>query len=233
MAVGLGKLFGFKFIENFNYPYLCQSISEFWRRWHISLSTWFRDYLYIPLGGNRVSKPRHYFNLVTVFFICGIWHGAGWTFALWGLYQGGFVVLEHTRFGLVLKKMPRPLRHLYALTAVLMGFVVFRTDTLSHAMSFYVAMLGFADATAAQPLERYLTNQAGWAIALGILFSTPVWSWVRRIWGESLRMVAVPLRPVIYVASGILQTIVTLFLFMVSSAWMAGGTYNPFIYFRF
>src|SRR6476661_1478866 len=111
MAIGLGKMFGFRFPENFNYPYISQSIKDFWRRWHISLSSWFRDYLYIPLGGNRCSEKRGYSNLLIVFFLCGLWHGASWTFVIWGLYHGFFLVLERLRFGQVQESLWRPLRH--------------------------------------------------------------------------------------------------------------------------
>ena len=136
MAVGLGKMFGFEFIENFNFPYISQSIKEFWRRWHISLSTWFRDYLYIPLGGNRCSKMRNYFNLIIVFFLCGLWHGATWPFVIWGLYHGLFLLLEKTRFGILVDKMPRPFRHVYAVLVIMCGWVLFRSDTISQAMIF-------------------------------------------------------------------------------------------------
>src|SRR5262249_44045038 len=122
MAVGMGKMFGFEFIENFRFPYISQSIRGFLRRWHISLSSWFRDYLYIPLGGNRVSEPRTYLNLLIVFFLCGLWHGASWMFVAWGLYHGIFLVLERTRFGVAIDKCPRPLRHAYALLVVMMGW---------------------------------------------------------------------------------------------------------------
>ena len=129
MAVGLGKMFGFEFMENFNYPYISQSIREFWRRWHISLSSWFRDYLYIPLGGNRCSETRNHLNLLIVFFLCGLWHGASWTFVIWGLYHGFFIVLEHAGLGRVLDRQARPLRHSYALLVVLVGWVIFRAPT--------------------------------------------------------------------------------------------------------
>ena len=118
MAIGLGKTFGFEFPENFNYPYISQSVQEFWRRWHISLSTWFRDYLYIPLGGNRCSSAKQYRNLIVVFVLCGFWHGASWNFILWGLWYGLFLVLERLEFGQVLRRAWRPLRHCYALAVV-------------------------------------------------------------------------------------------------------------------
>lgn len=169
MAVGLGKMFGFKFIENFNYPYISQSIREFWRRWHISLSTWFRDYLYIPLGGSQVSEPRTYFNLLTVFFLCGLWHGASWNFAVWGLYYGAFLVLERTRVGAWIDALPRPFRHGYAVLVVMCGWVRFRADTWPHAMGYFGALSGLGPDALAQPLEQYATKQVLWSLGLGLL----------------------------------------------------------------
>src|SRR6185436_9027443 len=146
MAIGLAQLFGFRFKENFNYPYVSQSIQEFWRRWHISLSAWFRDYLYVPLGGNRVAPGRVYLNLVTVFFLCGLWHGASWTFVVWGLYHGAFLVLERLGLAAWLGRMPRALRHVYALLVVMVGWVFFRAESLSAAAGLLQAMAGFSPA---------------------------------------------------------------------------------------
>ena len=133
MAIGLAKLFGIDFLENFNYPYAARSITEFWRRWHISLSSWFRDYLYIPLGGNRCGRVRNYVNLVTVFFLCGLWHGASWTFAAWGLFHGAFLVLERMKAGRMIDSLWSPVRHLYTLLVVSVGWVLFRADTVPQA----------------------------------------------------------------------------------------------------
>src|SRR5262245_5148881 len=139
MAIGLGRMFGFRFPENFRWPYVAASVQEFWRRWHISLSTWFRDYLYIPLGGNRVSPARRYRNLVTVFFLCGLWHGASWNFVIWGLWHGTFLVIE--RVASSGERRGRPfLSHVYTLVVVMIGWVFFRADTLSHAVAFLGAM---------------------------------------------------------------------------------------------
>src|SRR5262249_27762906 len=142
MAIGLAKMFGFQFKENFNYPYIAASVTDFWRRWHISLSTWYRDYLYIPLGGNRHGKARLYFNLVTVFFLCGLWHGASWTFILWGLFHGTFLVLERMGLGQLLEKAWAPVRHLYALLVVMVGWVLFKATTFSQALAYLGAMVG-------------------------------------------------------------------------------------------
>ncbi|HXX56645.1 MAG TPA: MBOAT family O-acyltransferase [Nitrospirota bacterium] len=234
MAVGLGKMFGFEFLENFNFPYISQSIRDFWRRWHISLSTWFRDYLYIPLGGNRRSELRTYFNLIIVFFLCGLWHGASWPFVIWGLYHGLFLVLERTRFGSLVDKMPRPMRHLYALFVVTLGWVLFRSETLSQAMGFFNAMFGFCSASGAtQPLARYVTRQVAWSIGLGILFSAPLWPWIRDRYGRLVEAAPESLQVPVFATGLFLETLLFVALLVISSAWLAGGTYNPFIYYRF
>ena len=140
MAIGLGRMFGFEILENFNYPYISSSIREFWRRWHISLTNWFRDYLYIPLGGNRGTPARTYLNLLTVFFLCGLWHGASWTFVVWGLYHGAFLILERLKFGKLLNSAWSPVRHLYTILVFMVGWVFFRSDTLPYALEFLKAM---------------------------------------------------------------------------------------------
>jgi alginate O-acetyltransferase complex protein AlgI len=234
MAVGLGKMFGFEFLENFNFPYISQSIRDFWHRWHISLSTWFRDYLYIPLGGNRCSTIRNYFNLVVVFFLCGLWHGATWPFVIWGLYHGMFLLMEKTAFGILLDKMPRLLRHIYALLVVMCGWVLFRSDTFSQAMTFFNAMLGLDHAaTAAQPLARYVNRQVLWSIGIGIVFSAPLWPWIRDRYGKMAAAAPEPLQAPTHIAGMLLETLLAATLLLISSALLASGTYNPFIYYRF
>ncbi|MCA9436557.1 MAG: MBOAT family protein [Candidatus Omnitrophica bacterium] len=235
MAIGLGRMFGFNYLENFNYPYIAQSIQDFWRRWHISLSTWFRDYLYIPLGGSRGSGARTYFNLVTVFFLCGFWHGASFTFIAWGLYHGFFLVIERVGLLRFLSRMPRGVRHAYAVLVVMGGWVLFRcAGKFAQAIAFYQAMVGLGQGTGEQyGLDMVLTADISLAILIGIFFSAPVLpylhQWVRdrihgsgsvgRILGEagfsSLRVIG-------------LAT-----LFGLSAMWLSAGTHNPFIYFRF
>jgi alginate O-acetyltransferase complex protein AlgI len=234
MAVGLGKMFGFEFLENFNFPYVSQSIRDFWHRWHISLSTWFRDYLYIPLGGNRCSTMRNYFNLFVVFFLCGLWHGATWPFVIWGLYHGMFLFLEKTAFGLFVDKMPRPFRHIYAVLVIMCGWVFFRSDTVSQAMTFFNAMLGLDHAaTVAQPIARYVNRQVLWSIGIGILFSTPLWPWIRDLYGKMVEATPEPFQAHTQFTGLILESLLVTTLFLISSAWLASGTYNPFIYYRF
>jgi alginate O-acetyltransferase complex protein AlgI len=234
MAVGLGKMFGFEFMENFNFPYVSQSIKEFWRRWHISLSSWFRDYLYIPLGGNRCPLWRNHLNLVIVFFLCGLWHGASWTFVIWGLYHGVFLVLERTRFGKAVEGLWRPLRHGYALLVVMMGWVLFRAATFSEAVIFLQNMAGFSTTgVVSQPIGRYLNQQVVWSVALGLLFSMPAWPALRTLAGRIARQATGRAQVAAQAAGLVVETAVLVVLLLVSAAWLAGGTYNPFIYFRF
>lgn len=233
MAVGLGKMFGFKFMENFNFPYTAQSIRDFWRRWHISLSTWFRDYVYIPLGGNRVSAGRNHFNLVMVFFLCGLWHGASWTFVVWGLCHGIFLVLERTGWGAALEKMPRPLRHVYALFVVMMCWVLFRADSFSGAANYFAALFGGARIRQAQPWQRYATNEVLWALCLGAAFSLPLWGGIKNLGLKLSRLVPEQFHWAYFGMGQLIEIVLVVGLLLISSAWLAGGTYNPFIYFRF
>ena len=233
MAVGMGKMFGFRFLENFNFPYTAQSIRDFWRRWHMSLSMWFRDYLYIPLGGNRVSEARTNLNLVTVFFLCGLWHGASWTFVVWGLYHGIFLVVERTRFGGWLEKIPRPLRHGYAVFVVMMGWVLFRANSYAEAQHYFLALAGLNPAFAAQPLARYLTNESIWALAFGIPFCGPLWVKINHLCARLAQATPAKLQAGIQIFGAVLEVVVVIGLLLVSAIWLAGGTYNPFIYYRF
>jgi alginate O-acetyltransferase complex protein AlgI len=224
MAIGLAKMFGFDFKENFNYPYVSRSITEFWRRWHISLSSWFRDYLYIPLGGNRRGALRTYANLLAVFFLCGLWHGASWAFVCWGLYHGGFLVLERAGLGRRLESAPAPLRHAYALLGVLVGWVFFRANSFAHAASFLTAMAGLSPATAVEYLPAaYLGSDVVLALLAGVIASAPLVPWLRRLPWEGWQEAAL---------AGVSVAAQALLL-LASMMMLAGGTYNPFIYFRF
>jgi len=179
MAIGLARLFGFRFPENFNYPYIARSMTEFWRRWHISLSTWFRDYLYVPLGGNRHGSARTYLNLWLVFFLCGLWHGAAWTFVAWGLYHGSFLVLERLGLGRRLESLWTPARHAYTILAVMVGWVFFRSETLQQAGSFLSAMAGFASGSGLeQHVGLHLNAMVAVALAAGVLGSAPLLPWL-------------------------------------------------------
>ncbi len=233
MAVGLGKMFGFQFIENFNFPYTAQSIQDFWRRWHISLSSWFRDYVYIPLGGNRVSPWRNHLNLIAVFFLCGLWHGANWTFVAWGLFHGLFLVLEKTPWGIRLQQFPRPARHLYTLFVVMLGWVLFRADTFSGAADFFAALFGLGHVVQAQPWHRYTGNEVLWALGLGAAFSMPLWSVVKSVGVKVGNFLPPPIQSLYFGLGQIIELVLLVALLLISAAWLAGGTYNPFIYFRF
>ena len=245
MAIGLGRMFGFRFPENFRWPYVATSVTAFWRRWHISLSTWFRDYLYIPLGGNRVGPARRYANLVTVFFLCGLWHGASWNFVIWGLWHGTFLVIERVSGGIrnrvgnrIRNRIRNPQSaihndagvlnwpiwpHAYTLAIVMIGWVFFRAETLTGAIAFLKSLVGL---TAAAPtpytVAWYLTPELWIALAAGAIGSTP---WVPALAAriDDGRSWSLPL----------LNTAALTVLLVLSIMSMAARTYNPFIYFRF
>ncbi len=228
MAIGLGRMFGFHFLENFNYPYISQSITEFWRRWHISLSSWFRDYLYIPLGGNRGGPLRTYANLVIVFFLCGLWHGASGSFVFWGLFHGAFLVIERIGLKRVLERAPRVVRHVYLLVVVLVGWVFFNARDLDFAFHFLGAMAGFApeDAGSVHHAGLYLDSLVATALVAGTIGAMP---WLPRLlaWRADLGSGVTRLG---LDAAGLVLTLAVLLL---SAMEMTASSYNPFIYFRF
>ena len=224
MAIGLGRMFGFTFQENFNYPYISCSVQEFWRRWHISLSTWFKEYLYIPLGGNRKGRVRTYVNKLFVFFCTGLWHGADWTFVIWGLYHGLFLLLEGI---LPVKRLPRALGHVYTMLVVCAGFVIFRADTLSQGAALIGKM--FTGLPAGRDTMGFALQQINPLLVLVLVIclfaSCPLKSLRSRLPGRWEKILARVGNPSAYVCS-----IALLVLCMLS---LSGGTYNPFIYFRF
>ena len=221
MAIGLGKIFGFEFQENFDDPYMAHSIQNFWRRWHISLSSWFREYLYIPLGGSKKGKGRTYVNLLIVFFITGLWHGAGWTFVLWGLYHGLFSIIERLGLKKLLNRR-RALGHIYALLVVAFGWVLFRADSLAQAALFYERMLlPFQSLNTAVSLRQVFGNGAVIAAAIGILGCGIVKRFGHEMgltdkWKNSYAEIAF-----------------CALIMVFSIVLLASNTYNPFIYFRF
>ena len=228
MAIGLMRMFGFRILENFNLPYVARSVREFWRRWHISLSNWFRDYLYVPLGGNRRGAARGWANLVVVFLLCGLWHGASWPFVLWGAWHGLFLVAERAGLERALLRLGR-LRHVYALAAVIGGWVLFRCETLAQALVYYGALAGAAAGDPdRQPLLRHLDPLVLATLAAGVFGAT---AWPRRIGA---------LRDALAARGGSVGTLVLgadvtwlVGVGIAAAAWLAAGTYNPFIYFRF
>ena len=217
MAIGLGKMFGFKFPENFNYPYISRSATEFWRRWHISMGSWFRDYVYIPLGGNRVEKPRWIFNLFAVWALTGIWHGANWTFLCWGLFYFVLLLLEKvTGFAEKLGIFA----HIYAMIAVIVGWAMFRSDSISAGIG-YIGMMFGVGANGAVDETFWYYCQNGWKVlALAMLLSLPFWPWLKeKIAAKEL------------VQKG--EPVLAVGIFLLSLLVSISTTYNPFIYFNF
>lgn len=223
MAIGLGKIFGFHFLENFNYPYIAKSIKEFWRRWHISLSTWFRDYLYIPLGGNRKGVYRTYINLIIVFFLTGLWHGAEWTFILWGLYHGAFLILERIGFDKYIEGFK--IGNIYTLCVVMIGWVIFRSPDIKYAAGFIKLLFSFSfsDRISYEAM-RYIDTEFLMFLFTGMLFSMPVIPYIyNRIKRTDISYTR--RRLILY-----FNSLSVLFLCIV---YLSKGSYNPFIYFRF
>ncbi|MBQ7172131.1 MAG: MBOAT family protein [Clostridia bacterium] len=215
MAIGLGRMLGFEFCENFNYPYIAESVTDFWRRWHISLSTWFRDYVYIPLGGNRVTRARHVLNLMTVWLLTGLWHGASWNFVLWGVYYGVFLILEKYLWGKALSKAPKILRHLYTLTLVVFGWFIFASADLASPAG-YLASL-FSGGTAAYDVLRSVV-----VLLLLALFSTP---YPRRALAAFRARRGRPAEAAV--------TVLVFLVFFFSVAALVASDYSPFLYTRF
>ena len=223
MAIGLGSIFGFKFLENFNYPYISKSITEFWRRWHISLSTWFKEYLYIPLGGNRVNKKRNYFNLLIVFFATGIWHGASWNFVLWGLWHGMFIIFEKiTAFEKVKDGIKiRFLQHIYTIFVVIIGWIMFRAENMNYAWNYIKNMFGLIkNHQEIYKFVYYIDNIQITVFIVAFICAMPTFRDMLRIKYR-------------YRIQHALVNVWIIALFVISTAAIAASTYNPFIYFRF
>ena len=221
MAIGLGLMLGFTFPENFNYPYIARSIRDFWRRWHMSLTAWLRDYLYIPLGGSRVAAPRIAFNLITVFLLCGLWHGASWNFIIWGGWHGAFIILERGSFGRVLYKLPAYFQHFYLLLVVTIGWVFFRSESLAQALSLLQALSGFQGWTNdLYPVQLYLSGETPMAGLAGCVLSMPIFQMIKARLEEGVQGFVIRL------------SLMSLLLYG-SFMKISSGTYNPFLYFRF
>ncbi|HHO76596.1 MAG TPA: MBOAT family protein [Deltaproteobacteria bacterium] len=234
MAIGLGRMFGFHFLENFNYPYISRSIREFWRRWHISLSNWLRDYLYVSLGGNRKGYARTYLNLIIVFTLCGLWHGASWTFVLWGLYHGFFLVLERTRIGGMLAGTHKPLQYLWTLFIVIIGWVIFRSETFAYACGYIGAMFGFGQGSAARnPIGIFLDTKAMIEIGFAIALSMPVYPFLARLKAAIVQQLPHKLGSGLNAGAYLVEYLVIVSLVYADIISLAAGVYNPFIYFRF
>lgn len=227
MAIGLGRIFGFHFEENFNFPYISKSVNEFWRRWHISLSTWFRDYIYIPLGGNRKGTVRMFFNMFIVWGLTGIWHGAEWNFLLWGLYYFIFLSMEKLFLSKWLDKIPRVFGHIYTIIIVIIGWVLFRCDDgLMHCISYVKAMFSFRITSRGLDLAALYIGKYGVYLFVGIVCSIPLYRAIQYSINERLSEKAKP-------AIAALGYTFVMGLFLVSVLYLVNSTYNPFIYFRF
>jgi alginate O-acetyltransferase complex protein AlgI len=234
MAVGLGRMLGFEFTENFHYPYAAHSMQDFWRRWHISLSSWLRDYVYIPLGGSRGSTFRTYFNLVMVFFLCGLWHGACWSFVLWGLYHGLLLVIE--RVGLLRweSRLGSIVGRAYTLLAVMVGWILFRSESVATTVAYLWAMVGLGPSSAAgESVAWYATVDVQLGILAGVLFATPVVPNLLARFHDTLARGPAPLAGTWITAASTIRAAWLLSLLATCSALLVAGTHNPFIYFRF
>ncbi|CAN7396601.1 MBOAT family protein [Phenylobacterium sp. LjRoot225] len=235
MAIGLAFLLGFTFPKNFDHPYVSRSLTEFWRRWHISLSSWFRDYVYIPLGGNRAGRLKTVRNLLVVFLLTGLWHGAAWNFIAWGLYHGGFLLLERFGLGKALKRTPRVVAHAYALLAVLFGWVLFRANSLGDALHYWRTMVDLRAVQAPDiALRLQLNNEVLAALAAGCVFAMPVLPWLAaRL--RAPRLTPSPHLPARLDTHGVHVLSATLLVpgLVLSLAKLAGSSLNPFLYFRF
>lgn len=233
MAVGLGLMLGIKFPKNFNFPYISKSITEFWRRWHITLSLWFRDYLYIPLGGNRKGNYRTYFNLFMVFVLCGIWHGASWAFLVWGIYHGLFLVIERLGLKKGLKKLPIAIQHVYTLLIVMVGWVFFRAETFDKAFYFIKTMFGLGKGSESFLFtSEVLQNNVIIAFIVGSFLCTPI---VNRFFfnGDQASESLMDFDKMPELKSTFLWYSLVAFLWLLCILSLVNQTYNPFIYFRF
>lgn len=225
MAIGLGYMLGFKFLENFDYPYISKSITEFWRRWHISLGTWFREYVYIPLGGNRKGLVRQIFNLLIVWFCTGFWHGASWNFLIWGGYYGVLLIIEKLFLLKVLKKIPAFFSHVYTLFFVVIGWVIFGFDDMTKGWEYLKGMFGFGGLQLVDNMSLYLLLSNIVLILILIVASTPLPAKLGR---KIMSLVQTKTW-----AAMIIENVFVIAIFVVSVAFLVNSTYNPFLYFRF
>lgn len=234
MAIGLGRMFGFEFLENFNFPYISKSIKEFWTRWHISLSSWFRDYLYIPLGGNRNGSFYTYRNLIIVFFITGFWHGASLNFIIWGLFHGFFIIIERIGLGKILSKIPAPISNIYTLFVVITGWVLFRCETLPDSALYLKAMFGL-NSIVANPIDIsiFINKETIIAMVIAILGASTFFLKIYNLKNMIFQKLS---EKSFHLLSNIFDICSSVFLMLVlfiCTLYLLSNTYNPFIYFRF
>ena len=220
MAIGLGKMFGFEFLENFNYPYIATSITDFWRKWHISLSSWFRDYVYIPLGGNRVSKIKWLRNILIVWLLTGLWHGAAWNFIIWGIYFGILLIIEKLFLGKYLEKLPKIIQRLYTLIIVMISFIIFSGENTNQILQNLKGLIGINNIPIITEESLYYFKSYIVTIIIGIIGATPI-----------LKNIANSKK--IHSIINILEPIFLLLILVVCTSYIIDGSFNPFLYFRF
>ena len=218
MAIGLGRIFGFHFIENFNYPYLSKSVTEFWRRWHMSLGSWFRDYVYIPMGGNRVKKWRWVLNILTVWMLTGFWHGAAWNFILWGLLFAVLLLIE--KLVPAIQKLPAAVKHIYVMLLIVLSFVLFNAESLSQAGADFAGLFGFGGLPAVTAETLYYLRGYALLFAVGFVGATPV------VKNAALRIGKTK-------AGAVLEVLLLVAILLVCTAYLVDGSFSPFLYFRF
>ncbi|MBR2842428.1 MAG: MBOAT family protein, partial [Lachnospiraceae bacterium] len=222
MAIGLGKMLGFEFVQNFDYPYISTSVTEFWRRWHISLGTWFREYVYIPMGGNRVKAGRHILNIMVVWILTGFWHGAAWCFVLWGIYYGILLLLEKYVWGKLLAKIPRVFRHIYTILLFIFGWLIFTSTSLPSLWQNFASMFGILKNPFFNAETLFYLRNNGILLVVCGLCSTPLitklFTKIASRKGAGFQIIGV----IVYAA-----------IFLLSMAYLVNATYNPFLYFRF
>ena len=221
MAIGLGKMLGFEFLENFNYPYLSRSITEYWRRWHISLGTWFREYVYIPLGGNRCGLPRQILNLIIVWGLTGLWHGASWNFLLWGLYYGVILIIEKVWLQKPLQKAPGVVQRLYSLLLIILGWVIFALTDFGAIGNYFAALFGAHGGADAQTMYLLTTN-----ISLLLVAALACTRWPAHAANDLLARLP-------QAAQTLLRCLFYAAVLLMCVAFLVGDSYNPFLYFRF
>ena len=224
IAIGIGKMIGFKFPENFNYPYIADSVTNFWRRWHMTLSSWFKDYVYIPLGGNRVSTLKHIRNIFIVWMLTGLWHGASWNFIIWGLYFGIILIIEKYFLNKLLEKLPKVIRVIYTSFIVMISFIIFSSEDLGSALTIIKGLFSFKSLSLSNSFILYYIRSYGFILVMGIIFSTPL---IKNII-DKLRS-----KKILNNIINILEVIVILLILLVITSMLIDSSYNPFLYFRF
>lgn len=224
IAIGIGRMIGFKFPENFNYPYIANSVTDFWRRWHMTLSSWFRDYVYIPLGGNRVSILKHIRNILVVWMLTGLWHGASWNFIIWGIYFGVILIIEKYCLNKVLEKLPRVIRNIYAMFIVMISFIIFSSDDISSALVAIKGLFSFSSLKFSNDFIIYYIRSYGVILIGGLVLCTPL-----------IKNVINKLREnkILNYIINIFEVIILVLVLVVITSMLIDSSYNPFLYFRF